>query len=154
MLSIDLAELYGTETKRLNEQVKRNIKRFPEHFMFQLTEKEKEYVVANCDHLEKLKYSPYLPYAFTEYGIIMLANVLNSDRAIKVSIRITEIFIKMQQLLRENQELFNRLIKLEDKFENHEEKISLILEYIKQLEQSKQMEIDYQKRKRIGFNER
>ena len=66
MISNDLAELYGVTTKRLNEQVKRNIKRFPKHFMFQLTEQEKEKVVAICDHLLNLKYSPYLPYVFTE----------------------------------------------------------------------------------------
>jgi hypothetical protein len=77
MISNDLAELYGVTTKRLNEQVKRNIKRFPGHFMFQLTENEKENVVAICDHLQNLKYSPYLPYAFTEHGSVMLANVFS-----------------------------------------------------------------------------
>lgn len=66
MISNDLAELYGVTTKRLNEQVKRNIKRFPKHFIFQLTQEEKEQVVANCDHLQNLKYSPYLPYVFNE----------------------------------------------------------------------------------------
>ena len=82
MIDRDLADLYGVTTKRLNEQVKRNAKRFPNHFMFQLTNEEKEYLVANCDHLKSLKYSPYLPYAFTEHGTIMLANVLNSEQAI------------------------------------------------------------------------
>ena len=85
MISNDLAELYGVTTKRLNEQVKRNIDRFPKNFMFQLTVNEKEQVVANCDHLEKIKFSPYLPYVFTEHGIVMLANILNSERAIQVS---------------------------------------------------------------------
>ena len=87
MISNDLAELYGVTTKRLNEQVKRNIKRFPANFMFQLTDKEKENVVAICDHLQNLKYSPYLPYAFTEHGSVMLANVLNSERATEASTR-------------------------------------------------------------------
>ncbi|MBE9489191.1 MAG: ORF6N domain-containing protein, partial [Bacteroidetes bacterium] len=73
----DLAELYEVKTKRLNEQVKRNVKRFPSNFMFQLTKEEKEYVVANCDHLKNLKFSPFLPYVFTEHGTMMLANVLN-----------------------------------------------------------------------------
>ena len=68
MISNDLAALYGVTTKRLNEQVKRNRKRFPQHFMFQLTEKEKDKVVANCDHLQNIKYSPYLPYVFTEHS--------------------------------------------------------------------------------------
>ncbi len=86
MISNDLAELYGVTTKRLNEQVKRNIKRFPQHFMFQLNEQEKDKVVAICDHLQNIKYSPYLPYAFTEYGTVMLANILYSDRAIHFAV--------------------------------------------------------------------
>ena len=81
IISNDLAELFGVTTKRLNEQVKRNIKRFPENFMFQLTEQEKDKGVANCDQLKKLKYSPYLSYVFTEHGTVMLANILNSDGA-------------------------------------------------------------------------
>src|SRR3984893_4137190 len=80
MIDRDLADLYKVSTKRLNEQVKRNIKRFPEDFMFQLTEEEKAEVVAICDHLKSLKYSPNLPYAFTEHGAVMLASVLNSER--------------------------------------------------------------------------
>lgn len=75
MIDRDLAELFGIETKRLNQQVKRNVTRFPSNFMFQLTELEKEYVVANCDHLEKLKFSSSLPYVFTEHGTMMLASV-------------------------------------------------------------------------------
>ena len=78
MLDADLARLYGVSTKRLNEQVKRNRKRFPARFMFQLTAEEKAEVVANCDHLGKLKFSPVLPHAFTEHGVIMAATVLNT----------------------------------------------------------------------------
>ncbi len=78
MLDADLTALYGVTTKALNQAVKRNPDRFPEDFMFQLTKKEKEEVVTNCDHLKKLKYSPYLPYAVTEHGVVMLANALNS----------------------------------------------------------------------------
>ena len=76
MLDSDLAELYGVETKRLNEQVKRNPRRFPADFMFQLTEPEKLKVVANCDHLKSLRFSASLPYAFTEHGAIMAANLI------------------------------------------------------------------------------
>ena len=83
MLDADLAALYGVTTKRLNEQVKRNRERFPNDFMFQLTEEEKAEVVANCDHLKRLKFSPTLPYAFTEHGAIMLASVLNSPLAVQ-----------------------------------------------------------------------
>ena len=86
ILDSDLARLYGVSTKRLNQQVKRNSDRFPEDFMFQLTKKEKLEVVANCDHLSLLKFSPVLPYVFTEHGAIMAASVLNTPRAIETSI--------------------------------------------------------------------
>jgi len=84
MLDSDLAYLYEVEAKRLNEAVKRNIKRFPDDFMFRLTKDEFAEVVANCDHLQKLKFRPTLPYAFTEQGVAMLAAVLNSQKAIDV----------------------------------------------------------------------
>src|SRR5262249_39393780 len=103
MIDRDLAELYGVTTKQMNQQVKRNLSRFPEDFMFQLTTGEKEEVVTKCDHLMMLKYSPVLPYVFTEYGAVMLASVLNSDRAIEVNIRIVRIFIRMRETLMTNQ---------------------------------------------------
>lgn len=77
-LDADLEELYGAPTKRFNEQVKRNLARFPTEFMFRPTAEEKLEVVANCDHLARLKYSPHLPYAFTEHGAIMAATILNT----------------------------------------------------------------------------
>ncbi|MEM9143425.1 MAG: ORF6N domain-containing protein [Bacteroidota bacterium] len=82
MIDADIAQLYGVDTKRLNEQVKRNIDRFPDNFMFELTKDEKSELVAKCDHLERLKFSHVLPKAFTEHGILMVANVLTSERAI------------------------------------------------------------------------
>ena len=82
ILAADLARLYGVTTKRLNEQVKRNRDRFPQDFIFQLSAEEKAEVVANCDHLSNLKFSKTLPYAFTEYGAIMAASVLNTTRAV------------------------------------------------------------------------
>lgn len=85
MIDFDIAQLYGGITKRLNEQVKRNRKRFPGDFMIQLSKQEKLDVVANCDHLKNLKFSSSLPYAFTEHGVIMLAAVLNSQKAVDVS---------------------------------------------------------------------
>ena len=88
IIDSDLAEFYGVPTKRLNEQAKRNISRFPDDFMLQLSSEEKLEVVANCDHLKKLKYSRFLPYAFTEHGSIMAAGVLNTPRAIEVSVYI------------------------------------------------------------------
>lgn len=83
MIDRDLAELYGVETKKLNQAVKRNIKRFPADFMFQLTNEEQAELVTNCDHLQKLKYSSNNAYVFTEHGVTMLSSILNSDRAIE-----------------------------------------------------------------------
>jgi len=96
MIDSDMAELYGVSTKRLNEAVKRNLKRFPIDFMFQLTITEKEELVANCDHLKKLKFSPYLPFVFTEHGAVMLASVLNSERR-KVSSKKYEVSSKEER---------------------------------------------------------
>jgi len=142
MIDSDLAELYGVTTKRLNEQVKRNIKRFPEDFMFQLTETEKQQVVANCDHLKNLKYSPYLPFVFTEHGAVMLAGVLNSDRAIMVNIQIVRVFNKMREMLVAHKEILKKLEEIERKYTDHDQKIMLIFEYLKQLEQIKHEELE------------
>ncbi|HXM47606.1 MAG TPA: ORF6N domain-containing protein [Pyrinomonadaceae bacterium] len=86
IVDADLAELYGVATKVLNQAVKRNRKRFPQDFMFRLSKMEKSEVVTNCDHLARLKFSPVLPYVFTEHGAIMLANVLNSGHAVETSV--------------------------------------------------------------------
>ena len=94
MIDADLAELYGVTTRRLNEQVKRNIKRFPPDFVFRLSSDEKAEVVAICDHLAGLKFSKTLPYAFTEHGAIMAANVLNSARAVEMSVFVVRAFVK------------------------------------------------------------
>jgi len=96
MLDSDLAFLYEVEVKQLNQAVKRNIKRFPEDFMFRLTKNEFTEVVTNCDHLQNLKYRPTLPYAFTEQGVAMLAAVLNSQKAIDVNIQIMRAFVKLR----------------------------------------------------------
>ena len=98
MLDADLAGLYGVTTKRLNEQVKRNRKRFPADFMFQLTSREKAEVVANCDHLTRLKFSPTNPFAFTEHGAVMVASVINSERAVEVSVYVVRAFVKLREL--------------------------------------------------------
>ena len=94
ILDTDLAATYGVTTKRLNEQVKRNADRFPPDFSFQLTEEEKAEVVANCDHLERLKFSTILPRAFTEHGAIMAANVRKSRRAAHMSVFVVRAFVK------------------------------------------------------------
>jgi hypothetical protein len=133
MIDRDLAEPYGVSTKRLNEQVKRNIKRFPVDFMYQLTEEEKEEVVAKCDHLKTLKYSPQLPYVFSEYGAVMLASVLNSDRAIEVNIQIVRIFTRMREILSSSQDILLKLEKLERKVDSHDEDMQLIFRHLKKL---------------------
>jgi hypothetical protein len=133
MLDADLAILYGVSTKRLNEQVKRNRDRFPADFMFQLTEDEKTEVVANCDHLKRLKFSPNLPYAFTEHGAIMLATVLSSPVAVQASIQVVRAFVKLRQILSANKELAHKLSLLERKIEKHDGEIKAIFGAIRQL---------------------
>jgi hypothetical protein len=117
MLDTDLALLYSVQTKRLNEQVRRNKKRFPEDFMFQLTPKEKEEVVAICDHLKLLKFSPHLPLAFTEQGVAMLSGVLNSDRAIAVNIQIMRAFTQLRRMLLTNVDLRRKIEEMEKKYD-------------------------------------
>lgn len=133
ILDSDLAALYGVTTKRLNEQVRRNRDRFPPDFMFQLTKAEKEEVVANCDHLRKLKFSPMLPYAFTEHGAIMAASVLNSERAVQASIYVVRAFVKLRQMLAPYRELLDKLDQLEKKLQTHDGQILTILQAIKLL---------------------
>ena len=126
MIDHDLAELYGVETKRLNEQVKRSRKRFPEDFIFQFTEEEKGEVVAKCDHLANLKYSPVLPYVFTEHGAVMLASVLNSDRAIEANIQIVRIFTQIREMLLTHKDILLKLEQLERQVVQNSEDIQMI----------------------------
>ncbi len=117
IIDADLAELYGVPTKRLNEQVKRNIERFPSDFLFQLTDAEKAEVVANCDHLAKLKYSRTRPHAFTEHGAIQAANVLASAQAVEMGIYVVRAFVKLREAAIEHRDLSRRLDVLEEKTE-------------------------------------
>ncbi|HEY8240559.1 MAG TPA: ORF6N domain-containing protein [Kiritimatiellia bacterium] len=143
MLDVDLAELYGVETRTLNQAVKRHTERFPPTFMFQLTEQEKKEVVTNCDHLRKIKYFPSPPYAFTEHGAIMLAAVLNSPIAVNASIRVVEAFVRLRQLLTTNSELGKRLDALEKKYDT---RFKMVFEAIRQL-----MTPEEKPKKKIGF---
>ncbi len=147
MLDADLASLFGVTTRRLKEQVRRNIDRFPSDFMFQLTLKEKSEVVAICDHLLKLKFSPYLPYAFTEHGALMLANVLNSKKAVQVSIQIIRTFIRLRRLLSTHKELAEKLEEMEKKYD---QQFKVVFEAIKQLISSAEKEAAKPKQP-IGF---
>lgn len=115
MVDADLAVLYGVSTKRLNEQVKRNKERFPIDFMFQLDAAEKAEVVANCDHLGKLKFSKSLPYAFSEHGAIQAANVLATSQAVEMGIYIVRAFIHLRQAAGLHGDLAKRLAELEEK---------------------------------------
>ncbi|MDI9332775.1 MAG: ORF6N domain-containing protein [Cytophagales bacterium] len=113
VLDADLAALYGVTTKRLNEQVKRNQERFPSDFLFQLRSDEKAEVVANCDHLKRLKFSPTLPYAFTEHGAIQAANVLASSQAVKMGIYVVRAFVQIRQAAALHADVDKRLRELE-----------------------------------------
>lgn len=143
MLDTDLAELYSVPTKVLNQAVKRNRERFPDDFMFQLTKEEKEDVVTNCDHLKKLKFSPNLPYAFTEHGAIMLATVLNSPVAVQASIHVVRAFVRLRQMLASNVELARKLDALEKKYDAQ---FKVVFDAIRQL-----MAPPEPKHRRIGF---
>lgn len=133
MLDRDLAELYDIKSIRLREQVKRNISRFPENFMFQLNEKEVNAMVSQNAIPSRKHLGGYLPYAFTEHGVLMLANVLRSERAIQVSIRIIEIFVKIREMLFTHKDILQQLEKMEKKLTGHDEDIALIFEYLKKL---------------------
>ena len=140
MLGKELANLYGVSSKRLNEQVKRNIKRFPDDFMFQLTKEEvlmfqigTSYSRSQIATLNQGQNIKYLPYAFTEQGVAMLSSVLNSERAIQVNIAIMRAFVKLRQILSTHKELVHKLNEFEKKFERHDVEIQSIFEAIRQL---------------------
>lgn len=133
LLDADLAFLYGVTTKRLNEQVRRNRKRFPADFLVQLSADEKAEVVAKCDHLRHLKFSPALPLAFTEHGAIMAASVLNSSRAVEVSVLVVRTFVKLREMLATHKELAHKLTELERKVGTHDQAIRSLVIAIQEL---------------------
>ena len=147
ILDADLALMFDVPTKVLNQAVKRNIERFPEDFMFQLTKAEKEEVVTNCDRLKQLKYSTSLPHAFTEHGAIMAANVLNSQKAIAASVYIVRAFVQLRELLSTHKELAHKLAELENRLDKHDKAIVAIVTAIKEL-----MQPPVKPKGRIGFN--
>ncbi len=152
MLDMDLAELYEVETKQLKRAVRRNISRFPEDFMFELSDIEftdlrSQFGTSSWGGVR------YPPMAFTEQGVAMLSSVLNSERVISVNIQIIRIFTKMRELLSTHKEILQKLEQLERKDMEHDEKIMLIFEYLKQLEKSKQEELDQKNRPRIGYKQ-
>lgn len=146
MLDRDLAELFGVETKQLNRQVKRNIQRFPPEFMFRLTKQERDELVPNWHQFKKMKHSYVLPYAFTEHGVTMLASVLKSEKAIKMSIVIVKTFVRLREIMSAHKEIAFKLKELEAKIEGHDIDIRDIFEAIRQL-----MRLPVEHRKIAGF---
>jgi len=152
MIDRDLAELYGVKTKRLKEAVKRNIARFPDDFMFEMTKEEFEnwrtqFATSKSDVMG-LRYAPF---CFSEQGLTMLSCVLNSYRAIDVNIRIIRVFTRLRDAIVNHKELANELEKIRQKLSDHENNFLLVFEYLKQFEQSKQQQLEQANRKRIGF---
>ncbi|MDP2941404.1 MAG: ORF6N domain-containing protein [Candidatus Omnitrophota bacterium] len=146
MLDRDLAELFQVPTKHLSRQVKRNIERFPKEFMFRLTEKEKDELVPNWHQFKKMKHSYALPYAFSKHGVAMLATVLSSEQAVKMSIIIIKTFIKLREMVITHKDLEYNLKELEHKVERHEADIQEILRAIRRL-----LEPPEEERRVIGF---
>ncbi|MFZ1946830.1 MAG: ORF6N domain-containing protein [bacterium] len=133
IIDADLAEFYGVTTKALNQAVRRNRGRFPADFVFRLTRDEKSEVVTVCDHLSRLKYSPTSPYAFTEHGAIMAAAVLNSSRAVQVSVFIVRAFVALRQAISQHKELSQRMGRIERRLANHDSQIQLVVRAIREL---------------------
>ena len=147
MVDRDLAELYGVQTKHLNRQVRRNRERFPQEFMFQLNRKEKKELVTNWHRFRSMKHASSLPFAFTENGVAMLATVLNSERAIKISIYIIKAFVKLRQWARTHKELAHQIDELEHRVEGHDKEIQAIFTTIHRL-----MVESKKPKRRIGFH--
>ncbi len=143
IIDSDLAHLYGTTTKRLNEQVKRNKTRFPEDFMFRLSVSELKELVANCDQFNDFKHLGQPPRAFTEYGVIMAANVLNSQKAIEMSLFVVRAFVRMRELAGVHKDLIHKLNALERKYDSQ---FATVFDAIRAL-----MTPPSPKRKQIGF---
>jgi len=151
LLAQDLAELYEVETKVLNQQVKRNIRRFPERYMFQLTKDEYDRLRSQNVTLKRGQHVKYLPYAFTEHGILMLSSVLNSERADKVNMIIIDTIVKLRDLMFLHKDVVQQLEQVQNKLTEHDNQIMVIFEYLKQLEVTKHQELEQKNRKRIGF---
>jgi len=148
VLDADLAALYAVPTKAFNQAVKRNLHRFPSDFMFRLTAEEKAEVVTNCDHLRKRKFSPVLPLAFSEHGAIMAATVLNSPRAIAVSVYVVRAFVRLRQAMISHQEFASKLTEFERKLVEHDEKFAQVFDAIRKLMQPAPVP----PKRRIGFS--
>ena len=148
MLDRDLAELYDVKNIRLREQVKRNTDKFPEHFMFRLTEIETEFMVSQNAIPSKKHLGGSLPYVFTEHGILQLANVLTGARATQMSIRIIEVFVQMRETLTDSLNLKLDIEEIKKKLSNHSKNIELVFNYLDELIEKKDNE---KPRNKIGY---
>lgn len=150
MLDRDLALLYEIETKVLKQSVKRNLSRFPEDFMFELTKIEYDSLRSQIVTLEKGrgKYQKYLPFVFTEHGILMLSSILKSDKAIQTNIQIMRIFTKVRQMLLDRTEIKVDILQIQKKLENHDKNIELVFSYLDELTEKKENESE---RVKIGY---
>ncbi len=157
MLDRDLAPLFTVEVKRLKEQVRRNIERFPQDFMFELTPEEADSLRSQFATLKQGEHSKYLPFAFTEHGVLMLSNVLRSERAVLMSIQIIRVFTRMREMLLTHKDLLLELEKLRNTSKEHGGKIQVIFRYLKQMEKREQNRIllaevaKAQPRQALGF---
>ncbi|MBU3927064.1 MAG: ORF6N domain-containing protein [Bacteroidetes bacterium] len=149
MIDRDLAELYGVETKRLKEAVRRNVSRFPEDFMFEMTNEEflnwrTQFATSNADKMGLR----YVPFCFTEQGVTMLSCVLNSERAIQLNIQIIRIFTKIREVLTDKLSIKLDIEEIKKKLENHDKNIELLFSYLDELIEKQE---NPQPRKRIGY---
>ncbi len=147
LIDADLAELYGVSTKRLNEQVKRNRNRFPDDFVFSLTQAEKDGVVANCDHLSNLRYSPTLPHAFTEHGAIMAATVLNTETAVRMSVFVVRAFVYLRRAVLDSEKLNRHLDSIDKRLADHDSEIATLVQAVRTMIKPDSVS----KERRIGF---
>jgi len=155
MLDRDLAEMYGVETRRLNEQVRRNTDRFPKHFMFKLTEEEVKWMVSQNAIPSRQVLGGALPNVFTEHGVLMLANVLKSPKAVAVSIKIIDIFVRLREALLDNKDIVLKLEQLDKRLtyighdvKMHDGEIETIFELIREIMDEK---LRSRPRNPIGF---
>ena len=147
ILDSDLAELYGVSVKRLNEQVKRNAERFPADFMFQLSAKEHDYLKSQTATSKQRRGGRrYPPYAFTEHGAIMAATVLNSERAVEMSVFVVRAFVRLRETLSRNRQVAAKLSELERKLKGHDTAIQDLIDAIQEL-----MSPEPSKQRPIGF---
>lgn len=146
VLDVDLAALYGVTTKALNQAVKRNARRFPSDFRMQLITSERDEAVTNCDHLQNLKFSAVKPWAFTEHGALMAASVLNSARAVRMSIFVIRAFVRVRDIARRHAQLAAQLDALELRVSGHDEDLALMFAALRKL-----IDTPPKPRRRIGF---